>query len=207
MRVTKTLGHSVFWKPSHLKRFVVASLAISAVPSMAFSSKEIYNVPNSGWRQKASFNWGSSSGTGHDCAAISRRTYGTRKARADLVRNLLEPADLLKSRVPENFEEVKLVLALAWQNGRWDGSDGGPGGYGDVLAAMAEADRYEVGSDEECSRRLVEDMRGRFALLEPSDEERKGMTSLWDDAEHDVDKAQRRCCGLVLRAMGFVENG
>jgi hypothetical protein len=170
---------------------------------MAFSSKEIYNVPNSGWRQKARFNWGSASGTGHDCAAISRRTYGTRKARSDLVRNLLEPADQLKSRVPENFEEVKLVLALAWQNG----SDGGSGGYGDVLAAMAEADRYEVGSDEECSRRLVEDMQGRFALLEPSDEEMKGMTSLWDDAEHDVDKAQRRCCGLVLQAMGFVENG
>jgi hypothetical protein len=33
------------------------------------------------------------------------------------------------------------------------------------------------------------------------------MTSLWDDTEHDVDKAQRRCCGLVLQAMGFVENG
>jgi hypothetical protein len=80
-------------------------------------------------------------------------------------------------------------------------------GDGDVLAAMAEADRYEVGSDEECSRRLVEDMQGRFALLEPSDEAMKGMTRLWDDAEHDADKAQRRCCGFVLQAMGFVENG
>jgi hypothetical protein len=190
-----------------LKRLVVTSLAISSVPSMAFSSKEIYNIPNSGWRQKKSFNWGSASGTGHDCAAISRRTYATRKSRSDLVRNLLEPAEQIKSRVPENFEEVKLVLALAWQNGRWDGSDGGPGGYGDVLSAMADADRYEVGSDEECSRRLIEDMQGRFALLEPSDEEMKGMTRLWDDAEDDVDTAQRRCCGLVLQAMGFVENG
>jgi hypothetical protein len=204
-----TPGQNVFWKPSHLKRLAVSCLAISAVPSMAFSSKakEIYNVPNSGWQQKASFNWGSASGTGHDCAAICRRTYATRKVRSDLVRNLLEPADQLKSRVPENFEEVKFVLAMAWQNGRWDGSDGGPGGYGDVLAAMADAERYEVGSDEDCSRRLVQDMQGRFALLEPSDEETKGMARLWDDAEPDVDKAQRMCCGYVLNAMGFVENG
>ncbi len=72
---------------------------------------------------------------------------------------------------------------------------------------MAEGGRYEVGSDEECSRRLVEDMQGIFAQLEPSDGEMKGMTRLWDDAEDDVDKAQRRCCGFVLQAMGFVENG
>lgn len=208
MRVTTT-SQNVFWKPSrlNLKRLVVASLAISAVPSKAFSSKEIYKIPNSGWQQKASWNWGSASGTGHDCAAICRRTYTTRKVRSELVKNLLEPVDEPKSRVPENFEEVKLVLALAWQNGRWDGSDGGPGGYGDVLAAMADAERYEVGSFEECSRRLVKDMQDRFALLEPSDDEMKGMTSLWDDTEPDVDKAQRRCCGLVLQAMGFVENG
>jgi hypothetical protein len=197
----------VVWKPSHLALLILSYLTISAVPSMAFSSKEIYNIPNSGWLQKTSWNWGSASGTGHDCAAICRRSYATRKARSELVGNLLKPADQLKSRVPENFEEVKLVLALAWQNGRWDGSDGGPGGYGEVLAAMADANRYEVGSDDDCSRRLVQDMQDRFALLEPSDEEMKGMESLWDVTEPDVDKARRTCCGLVLNAMGFIENG
>ena len=40
-----------------------------------------------------------------------------------------------ESRQPP-FEEVKLVLGLAWQNGRWDGSDGGRGGYGDILVAI-----------------------------------------------------------------------
>lgn len=163
-------------------------------------------MPASGWTS-TTWNWGSAAGTGHDCALICRRSYTTRKARSELVQNLLEPVEQTRSRVPQNFEEIKLVLALAWQNGRWNGSDGGPGGYGDILAAMADAVRYEVGSDEESSRLLVQDMQDRFALLEPADEESKAMTSLWDDTEPDVDKARRRCCGLVLNAMGFVENG
>ena len=35
---------------------------------------------------------------------------------------------LQKSRAAQaaiSFEEVKLILGLAWQRGRWDGSDGG----------------------------------------------------------------------------------
>lgn len=177
---------------------------------MAFSasSKNIYNVPRSGWTAPE-FKWGYGDGTGHDCAAISRRTYATKQARSELVENLMNPADESSSatRVPENFEEVKLLLALEWQNGRWDGSDGGPGGYGDVLEAMASAKRYEVGSDDECSRRLVEDMQGRFSLLAPGNKDAEAMATVLDDCGSDVDKAQRRCCGLVLKAMGFAENG
>ena len=109
---------------------------------------------------------------------------------------------------PKNFEEVKLVLGLTWQRGRWDGSDGGRGGYGEVLQAMAEAKRYEEGTEEECATRLVEDMQARFQLLNPSEEQRTAMSTLWDEVEAGtVNLALRRCSGLVLEAMGFVESG
>lgn len=162
-------------------------------------SATIYGVPNSGWKSPQ-WNWGSASGTGHDCAAICRRTYATREARQELV------SSLLSGQIIVDFEEVKLTMALAWQNGRWDGSDGGPGGYGDVLTAMAQAKRYEDGTEEDCARNLVQDMRARFALLKPSEEQAIAMDSLNSD-ENDVIKARNVCCGLVLEAMGFVQNG
>jgi hypothetical protein len=100
---------------------------------------ELYGIPNSGWTNPQ-WNWGYARGTGHDCAAICRTRYQTRASRETLVQQLL-----LNHEEPPttNIEEVKLVLALAWQKGRWDGSDGGRGGYGDVLAYMAQAERYE----------------------------------------------------------------
>ena len=116
------------------------------------------------------------------------------------------PSTERNDREPTNFEEVKLVLALAWQNGRWDGSDGGRGGYEEVLEAMAQADRYEKGDEDECSRRFIKDMQARFPLLNPTDEELATMQQL-DQLEPDVDAARRRCSALVLRAMGFVEKG
>jgi hypothetical protein len=153
--------------------------------------------------------WGYGEGTGHDCAAICRRIYFKREARQKLVGNLLKPAQDPTLRQPQNFEEVKLILGLAWQNGRWDGSDGGAGGYGDVLRHMAEAQRYEDGSDDECSLRFVQDMQDRFDLLADSTSlELRDMRALLDgDAAQDMDCAQRRCSGLVLEAMGFVEKG
>ena len=104
-------------------------------------------MEDSGWTSPV-WNWGSASGTGHDCVAICRRRYATRKSRADLVDQLLHPVEYRPKRLPANFEEVKLVLALAWQKGRWDGSDIGPYGYGAVLSAIARAERYELGSEE-----------------------------------------------------------
>jgi len=63
------------------------------------------------------------------------------------------------------FDDVKLVLTLAWQSGRWDGIDGGRGGYGDVLSAMADARRYETEDTEESrSVTLAQDMRSRFLI-------------------------------------------
>lgn len=161
--------------------------------------KKIYGVPNSGWKSPQ-WNWGSAVGTGHDCAAICRRAYGTSETRQELVSTLLSGESAI------DFEEVKLTLALAWQKGRWDGSDGGAGGYGDVLQTMAQAKRYEEGSEEECARNLIQDMQSRFALLKPTKSQTTEMERLTVDSK-DVLAARNRCSGLVLQAMGFVENG
>ena len=122
---------------------------------------------------------------------------------------MVEPPNDAALRKPENFEEVKLILGLAWQNGRWDGSDGGPGGYSEVLQHMAEAKRYEVGSEEECARRFVEDLQDRFELLDSIDvvsSELREMRSILDD-DSDLDYSRRKASGLVLEAMGFVDKG
>lgn len=196
---------------SKLLDFLVLVFSLTISTADAFSlqmsaGKEIYGVKNSGWKSPQ-WNWGSAAGTGHDCAAICRRTYATKESRQELVSNLLEPAEDLEIRNPQNFEEVKLVLGLAWQNGRWDGSDGGSGGYGDVLQYMAEAKRYEDGPEDECSRRFVEDMHDRFDLLADNTSlELREMRAVLDDLE-DSDKARRRAAGLVLEAMGWVEKG
>ena len=168
--------------------------------------KTIHGIPNSGW-QSPSWNWGSSVGTGHDCARISRRLHASRSARQALVDNLLAAGNNNNKVVlPEDFEEVKLALALFLQNARWDGSDGGPGGYGDVLQYMAEAKRYETdGTEDERNIRFIKDMKDRFHLLGPSEQAAKTMACILD--EDDLDCARRRCCGLVLEAIKFVDNG
>ena len=179
---------------------LVTSLSSAFSLSMS-SSKEIYGIRRSGWTSEA-WRWGYGQGTGHDCAMISRRTYDTLQSRDALVKKLIEA---ISADPP--FEEVKLVLALAWQNGKWDGTDGGPGGYSEVLAAMAGATRYEIGTEQECSRRLIQDMKLRFPLLKPADDALRRMQCLWDDLPDsldDFDAARRRCSGLVLEAMGWI---
>lgn len=160
--------------------------------------QEIYNVPGSGWTAP-DWNWGYAQGSGHTCAAICRDLYATREARDALVRQLLDAQP--EPPVPE----IKLILALEWQRGRWDGTDGGRGGYGDVLSTMAAAKRYEEGSEEECLQRLVEDMAARFHLLKASDEDVKKMAACTSASNADI--GFRKCSGMVLQAMGFVERG
>ena len=74
---------------------------------------------------------------------------------------------------------------------------------------MAEAQRYEDGSDDECALRFVQDMQDRFDLLADNTSlELREMRALLDgDAAEDMDYVQRRCSGLVLKCMGFVEKG
>ncbi|KAG7365080.1 hypothetical protein IV203_038283 [Nitzschia inconspicua] len=135
---------------------------------------------------------------------ICRQKYATREERSKLVENLIHGHN--NTREPHNFEEIKLVLALAWQRGRWDRSDAGRGGYGEVLASMVDARRYEVGDEVECSRLLVQDMKDRFEMLNPTADDLAMMRDIFD-SEPDMDSARRRCSGLVLKAMGFIQNG
>jgi len=178
---------------------IIASWVVD--PTLAFSmkNKEIYGIKGSGWTSPQ-WNWGYSRGTGHDCAAICRELYHTREARTKLVNNLMAA----NPDEPENVEEIKLILALEWQRGKWDGSDGGKGGYGQVLANMAAATRYE---DDGGLRRLVEDMADpkRFSLLMASEEDIERIKSCV--TENTLEEGFRKCSGMVLRAMGFVERG
>jgi hypothetical protein len=174
--------------------------------AMQPSTKTIYDIPSSGWTSPE-WNWGYASGSGHNCATICRQKYTTRNERSKLVEKLVDAPNLQRNkRDPQNFEEIKLILALAWQRGQWDGTDGGRGGYGEVLANMVDAQRYEVGDEEQCSRFLVQDMQDRFQLLNPQTEDLVIMQNIFN-LEPDVDAARRQSSGLVLKAMKFVENG
>ena len=171
---------------------IITSFLGNSMKTHAFSAAKIYNIPGSGWKSPQ-WNWGYAVGTGHDCARICRKLYETRSARQDLLQNI-------ETR-PENMEEIKLILALAWQRGRWDGSDGGPDGYGQVLEALAAADRYENSNNQQ----FFLDMQSRFQSLKPSVELQKEMDSL--SQLENIDLATRKCSALVLEAMGFVESG
>jgi len=179
------------------------SMSSSSSSSARSDDRMLYGVANSGW-SSPKWNWGSAVGTGHDCARICRQKFSTRQARQELVQNLVGATTETATTI--DFEEVKLVLALSWQKGRWDGSDGGRGGYGEVLESMAEAKRYEQGSEVERSQRLVQDMQARYNLLQPTPKEADAMASLNCEGKH-IYEARCRCAGLVLQSMGFVENG
>ena len=177
---------------------------------MTFSnpSKEIYGIPGSGWTSPT-WNWGYAQGTGHDCAAISRRQYSSRQDRQVLVQRLLTSTS--DETNPVDIEELKLVLGLAFQRGRWDGSDGGPGGYSEVLAMMAQAERYEDPSEELSNHRLADDMAERYTLLLVGIdlEQQKQLSDYMQEYIKIPDSAValRRCSGLVLKTMGFILRG
>lgn len=194
----------------------VASIQRSLLLCMNMNNyKSIYSISESGWISPK-WNWGSSIGTGHDCAKICRQNYANRLLRNELVTNL-KNAQGTEDDLPSDFEEIKLVLALAWQRGRWDGSDGGKGGYGEVLEYLVVADRYENGSEIAWSKRWISDLASRFQLLQPSADHVSIMESLLhessliaEDAYREISvvyRARRRCSGLVLQEMGFIENG
>jgi len=71
-----------------------------------------------------------------------------------------------------------------------------------------DARRYEIGTEKECALNFVQDMQERFSLLKPDPEDQTTMNQLLirqDDANFDI--SRRQCSGLVLKAMGFLENG
>lgn len=183
--------------------FVLTLFLFEIQPTMTLAvnnarSAEIYGVPMSGWASPQ-WNWGYAVGTGHDCAKICRNMFSSRESRNELIQTLIEPANDVSARTPP-FEEVKLVLALAWQRRR--------GPYLDVLDNMASC-KYEPGDERSiilCDQNLVRDMQVRYPLIceDPSDLQQ--MEAL-DVENADLDLIKRRCSGLVLKAMGFKEFG
>lgn len=170
------------------------------------------------------WNWGSPFGTGHDCAMICRQRYSTVQSRAALVDDLLLGGSVATTTTTTDedeldFEEIKLIMALVWQRARKTGLEA----FGVILDEMAKAERYEVnhndddtntdatnmqqsGDDEYCSRLLVQDIQSRYMWLEPTVEDKIAMNLLWYDTD-DYRVARCRCCGLVLKSIGFVERG
>ena len=212
---------------------------------------EIYGIPDSGW-SSPHWKWGEATGTGQECAVLCRRQYRTPESRRDLIANLVMTKEAIRGgttttannaddevvseaaaaaaaaaaqRSPANFEEVKLILALAWQKGLQNGHGGGGGGelrpYGEILDAMVQAERYEnkavAGSgpgrddddddDKDNSLLLVQDMQKRYFFLTPEVDDKIRMNLLLYDGDEDWDWIRRRCSGLVLRALDFEENG
>uniref|UniRef100_A0A7R9WV91 Uncharacterized protein n=1 Tax=Craspedostauros australis TaxID=1486917 RepID=A0A7R9WV91_9STRA len=165
----------------------------------ASNNKEIYGVPDSGWTSPK-WNWGSAMGTGHDCAAISRRNYGTPAKRQGLI------DDLLNTREPSDYEEVKLAMALFFQANRR--SSLAFQFYGEVLDLMAQAECYE-GDDESMNAKLfVGDLQKRYGYIEDvTPEEKIEMNTLFYECEEDWDLARRKCAGLVLTKLEYVELG
>ena len=204
---------SAFHTP-YFQRQRLHPIKMTYYPSPTETNKEVYNIPNSGWKSKQ-WNWGYAQGTGHDCAAICRRRWDNRNERQKLVQSLLDPVEF-KSTYPDSevpFEEIKLILALAWQRGRWDGSDGGPGGYGEVLSLMAEARRYEDEDEVISALNFIEDISKRFETISRNAQELKRMKSIANDVrgkhaeKEEVFMDRREVAGMVLDAIDFVEKG
>ena len=112
------------------------------------------------------WNWGSPFGLGHDCAIKCRQRFATEDQRRELVNSLVH-ADT-DTQVLSNFEDVKLVLALAWQRGR--NFDPDLEAFGQILDQMADL-RYENGGDGEGNmegdRLLVQDLQKKYMWLRP----------------------------------------
>lgn len=181
----------------------------------------LYNIRNSGWKSPQ-WNWGSARGTGHDCAAICRSRWSNKDDRRKLVHSLLAPVEYHALLHPSSsygevsFEEIKLILALAWQRGRWDGTDGGPTGYRSVLQTMADARRYENENEILSALHFIEDVSAKFHSISRNAEELHKMKDIATSVVHGKKKhaskeeifmARRMCAGMVLDAMHFVDNG
>lgn len=194
----------------------------TSTTSTAAAKKGIlYNIPHSGWKSPQ-WNWGSARGTGHDCAAICRSRWSNKEDRRKLVHSLLSPEKYHAKLHPSSsigevsFEEIKLILGLAWQRGRWDGTDGGPQGYRSVLQTMADARRYENENEILSALHFIEDVSAKYQSISRNAEELHKMKEIAFSVLHgkkthaskeEIFMARRMCAGMVLDAMHFVENG
>ena len=181
----------------------------------------LYNIPHSGWKS-TQWNWGSARGTGHDCAAICRSRWSNKDDRRKLVQSLLSPEKYHALLHPSSsigevsFEEIKLILGLSWQRGRWDGTDGGPQGYRSVLQTMVDARRYENENEILSALHFIEDVSAKYNSISRNAEELHKMKEIAFSVLHgkkthaskeEIFMARRMCAGMVLDAMHFVDNG
>jgi len=203
------INTSESWVPSNSSRALSKSRLKSPL-EMSSTNKGIYGIPGASWTSPT-WNWGYAQGTGHDCAGICRGKYSSIEDRQALVDNLLK-IDIGDEPFVD-VEELKLILGLAFQSGRWDGSDGGIGGYGSVLSMIAEAKRYEDESQTVSHGRLMMDLADRFPKVldwsRPTEGVRKTLEESMQSCIRipDVTVGLQRCCGLVFLAMGFVQKG
>ena len=95
-----------------------------------------------------------------------RQRFATEDQRRELVNSLVH-ADT-DTQVLSNFEDVKMVLALAWQRGR--NFDPDLEAFGQILDQMADL-RYENRDDGEGNmegdRLLVQDLQKKYMWLRP----------------------------------------
>ena len=152
-------------------------------------------------------------GTGHDCAAICRRRWTDKDDRKKLVNALLNPEGYHSNHRDHevSFEEVKLILGLLWQRA------GRSHSYNQVLDNMIDAKRYEIEDNEVLSAlNFISDVRDAFPAVAMHKVDKDHMNAVAGEIlvyhHHVVDREEvfrirRICAGMVLEAMGFIENG
>jgi hypothetical protein len=151
-------------------------------------------------------------GAGHDCAAICRRRWSDEADRKKLVDALLNPeayhSQHKSYEVP--FEEVKLILGLLWQRA------GRSHAFNEVLGNMVDAKRYELADEVLSALNFVEDVRDAFPDVALKKSHVDHMNAVAGEIlhyhDHMVDRVEafrirRVCAGMVLKEMGFIENG
>ena len=188
------------------------------VSSAAAALTMMYGVPDSKW-SSPKWNWGYASGSGHDCALICRNKFASSDSRRMLIESLMLTDNAqIKSEGSLSFlttleedwlDELKLILGLTWQRGRRDGTDGGPGGYSEVLFNLADC-QFETffACDDGISsqRNFLKDMKARYSLISKTDSDLQYVKDLSEESE-DLDHSIRSCAGYVLSSMEFVALG
>jgi len=146
---------------------------------------------------------------GHDCAMICRTKWSNLQSRKELIQSLIRGDENISDFDPEWLDELKLILGLCWQRGRRDGSDGGIGGYSEVLDNLSgcQYETFFACDDGVASKRnFLNDMRKRFELIAKSQKYIDLVMDLSEE-EDDLDISVKICSGAVLDSMNFIEWG
>lgn len=132
---------------------------------------------------------------------ICRQKYASDESgRGALIDSLMEGDDDV------DLEEAKLILALVIQKANhlkpWGGQI--EVAYTQVLDHLVGAERYEDNAEKPL---LLQDLQKLFMWLEPDVQDKIDMNLLLYEAKDDIELATRKCLGLTLQAMEFVEFG